>query len=166
MFDSDSAICFTYEVSIGIFYPSLLLLLPLAGLDRYLAITYYERYKKTMTNRKAIVAMLSSVGLNAILLDYPFWTGYQSASDCLFNLFHLFCIAIWCVVLGIINMVIQVKIFIVSRSCIRQYLINSPNNLPLRFGSSFQKMPSDANRPGLENLKCHSFCKQNLLDSR
>ena len=114
-------VCFIHELSIGIFYPSLLLLLSLAGLDRYLAIKYYEWYKRKMTNRRAILSMLITVTLNSLALNSPYWTGYQSANDCVFNLHQLFWVATWCVVLGVVNVVLELKILILSRKTIRDY---------------------------------------------
>lgn len=128
--------CLFYELSSGVWYPTLLLFLSLAGLDRYAAIKHYEWYKKRVTNRKAIVAMLVSFTLTGLIGDAPFWLGYDSPHDCNVNLTHVFWIVTCNVALGAVNIVLQVKLFLVSRKIIREYFSNTMQMKPIYFFSS------------------------------
>lgn len=120
-FISNRTVCAMHQLSMGLWYPSLLLFLSLAGWDRYAAIKHYEWYKKRMTNKRAIVAMVSAWLLNALVTEAPYWTGYKSLFECSANAFHVHCLFLWDLLLAFSNVALQVKLFIESHQAIRDY---------------------------------------------
>lgn len=119
--ESSGVACSIYELSIGVWYPALLLFLSLAGVDRYVAIRHYEWYKRKVTSKKVILAMVIAWTLNAFVVNIPYWTGYKSLFTCSVNETHMLFIFIWNILLGVVNIALQVKIFKVSRKVIKEY---------------------------------------------
>lgn len=138
-FVGDPTVCVVYQLSMGAWYPSLLLFLSLAGCDRYLAIKHYEWYKRRMSNRRALAAMAITWVLNALITESPYWTGYKSMFDCSANLTQVYCIFTWNLLLAAVNVALQVKIFLVSRQVIREYPVSAPRSI--RFTSRTVSSP-------------------------
>lgn len=103
-------------------YSVLLLCLSLAAFDRYLAIAHYEWYKRKVTTKNVILLLAGSIFLTFIIITSPFWTGYKSINNCTVNMTLVFWVFTWDLLLGIVCVILQVKIFIESRNVIRQYL--------------------------------------------
>lgn len=120
--EADYAACTIYKLTICVSYPSLLSFLFLAGLDRYLAIKHYDWYKRRMTNEKAIASMLAALLLTCLVFDLPYFIGSIDMTDCFYDVTHALCFVGWSAVLGIVNVVMQVRVFVVSRRVIRYYL--------------------------------------------
>lgn len=132
-----SDLCAVYELSIGVWYPALLLFLSLAGLDRYLAMRHYNWYRRKMSNRKAILSMAVTFVLNAVVVDLPYWTNLKSLDRCAANATHVGLIFAWNMLLGVVNMILQARIFSESRRAIRMYRFNGYYNAQV-FVASFQ----------------------------
>lgn len=128
--------CALYELGMGIWNPTLLLFLSLAGWDRYAAIRHYEWYRNHMTNRKALFAMIAAFFLNALIFDSPYWTGYKSLFNCSVNKAQMHCVFLWYLLLSFINIALQVQVFIESRKVIRKYSSSSLPHKTYRFSGS------------------------------
>ena len=73
----------------------------LAGLHRYLAIKYYEWYKKRMNNKMADIAMIVTWILNAVIIDSPYLTPYKSLDKRTANTTHMHWLFAWNVFRGV-----------------------------------------------------------------
>ena len=147
--------CNIYVFNASVGYSALLLCLSLAACDRYSAIAHYNWYKRKVTNRAVIIAMISSFFLTFVVTTSPFWTGYKSASSCTVNLTHMHWVLAWDLLLGIFSVVLHVKIYIVSRATIRQYAPQLRNLLPLtqRF------INQEINPQGINNPLCSTLIR-------
>lgn len=119
--DTDYLACIIYKLTICVSYPLLLSFLSLAGLDRYLAIEHYEWYKRKMTNKKALAGMFTALIINSGAFYSPYVTRHLTLNDCYYDLTHALCFVGWSVTLGAVNVVLQVKVFVVSMRAIRYY---------------------------------------------
>ena len=119
-----------YVLSAGVGYSALLLILSLAACDRYSAIAHYEWYKKRITNKVIILAIIGSFILTFLFITSPFWTGFKSIGSGTVNLTHMQFVLGWDLLLGIFSVILHVKIYIVSRLAIREYAPNL-NQFPL-----------------------------------
>jgi hypothetical protein len=109
-----------------LFYPAdysiLLICMSLAALDRYLSIVRFEWYQASVTNRGVILFIAIAVGLTYIIFTSPFWTGYRSIFTCTVNITHSVLGFTWNLFLGIICVILHFKIYIETKTLIRQYL--------------------------------------------
>jgi hypothetical protein len=103
-------------------YSILLICMSLAALDRYLSIVRYEWYQASVTNRGVILFIAIAVGLTYIIFTSPFWTGYRSIFTCSVNITHSVLGFTWNLFLGIICVILHFKIYIETKTLIRQYL--------------------------------------------
>jgi len=153
--------CKIYVFNASVGYSALLLCLSLAACDRYSAIAHYNWYKRKVTNRAVIIAMISSFFLTFVVTTSPFWTGYKSASSCTVNLTHMHWVLAWDLLLGIFSVVLHVKIYIVSRATIRQYATQLSNQLPLTQRFTNQEInPQGINNPPFINQTLRQRMRQ------
>ncbi|KZS17527.1 Uncharacterized protein APZ42_016400 [Daphnia magna] len=118
----DHLACQVFVLLCTVDYSVLLLCILLAAFDRYLSIVRYEWYKKNVTVRNVIVLITMTSALTLLIVTIPFWTGYQSIYTCTENLIHLHCVLAWDLFLGIVCVVLHFKIFVETKTVIRQYL--------------------------------------------
>ncbi|XP_057369339.1 uncharacterized protein LOC130690340 [Daphnia carinata] len=118
----DQLACQVFVLMCSVDYSVLLLCILLAALDRYLSIVRYEWYKKNVTVRNVIVLISTTSALTLVIVTIPFWTGYQSIYTCTENLIHLHWVLAWDLVLGTVCVVLHFKIFVETKTIIRQYL--------------------------------------------
>jgi hypothetical protein len=133
-------------------YSILLLFLSLAALDRYLAIAFYEKYKRRVTNRGVVLLLLSTSTLPFAVITSPFWMGSKSVNSCTINLSQMHWVFIWNSILGMVCVVLHVTIFVKSRAIIRQHFPNRRQQPPitLRFvNHSSVHPPADLNSGNL-----------------
>jgi hypothetical protein len=98
----------------------------MAAFDRYLAIARYEWYKETVTNRGVVATVSAASAVTFIVVTIPFWTDHQSIYTCTLNLSHVHWVYVLNFLLGIVCVLLHVKIFLASKSVIRQYLPSYP----------------------------------------
>jgi hypothetical protein len=103
-------------------YSLLLLCLSLTALDRYLSIVRYEWYLANVTGRGVVFVITIASALTLAIIDIPFWTGYQSIFTCTISMTHHYWICTWNLLLGIVCVVLHVKIFMETKTFIRQYV--------------------------------------------
>ena len=109
----------------------MLLCLTLAALDRYLAITRYEWYKRRVTVRGVVLLLSGSFGLTFIIVTSPFWTGFKSVYSCTINMTQMHWVFMWYLLLGLICVFLHGMIFVKSRTIIRQSQFNYSNQQPI-----------------------------------
>ena len=136
--NQDLLACRFFVFLAGVDYSALLLCLTLAALDRYLAITRYEWYKRRVTVRGVVLLLSGSFGLTFIIVTSPFWTGFKSVYSCTINMTQMHWVFMWHLLLGLICVILHGMIFVKSRTIIRQSQFNYSNQQPitLRFVNS------------------------------
>lgn len=117
----DRLACRIFVLLAGAVYSTLLIILLLAALDRYLALVRYEWYKRKVNVRCVCLLLLGVSALTFVVVTGPFWTGYKSVDACTLNLTHLHIVMVWDFVLGVVCVILHLKIFVKSRKVIRQY---------------------------------------------
>jgi hypothetical protein len=109
-----------------IFYPAddsaLMLCHLLATVDRYLSIARYEWYKANVTNRAVVLLITLALALSFFVITSPFWTGYKSIYTCTVNLTHVLSVNVWNLLLGIVCLLLQFKIFGKTKTFVRNYV--------------------------------------------
>lgn len=130
-------ICYLYVLGAGAHYSVLLICLVLSALDRYLAIACYSWYKSVISNRVVISVIVGFVIFTYIAVTSPFWLGFQSVTNCTVNMTHMFVVNSSHLIFGFLCVILQVMVFVQSRSAIRKYSVyfSQPNNIQLRFTS-------------------------------
>jgi hypothetical protein len=103
-------------------YSILLICMSLAALDRYLSIVRFEWYQANVTNRGVILSIAIAVGITYIIFTSPFWTGYRSIFTCTTTIIHSVWAFTWNLFLGIVCVVLHFKIFVETKTLIRQYV--------------------------------------------
>ena len=73
----------------GVGYSAQLFILSLAACDGYSAIAHYDWYKKRITNKLIILALIGSFILTFLVITSPFWTGFKSIGSGAVNLTHM-----------------------------------------------------------------------------
>ena len=121
----DELACRIYVLLCPVDYSILLICLSMASFDRYLAITKYEWYKSSVTNRGVVISIALASTLTFVVVTAPFWTGYQSIDTCTLNLAHVHWVYVLDFLLGIVCVALHVKIFFESKIVIRQYYLHS-----------------------------------------
>ncbi|KAI9558837.1 hypothetical protein GHT06_015626 [Daphnia sinensis] len=120
--NQDRLACPVFVLMCSADYSLLLLCLLLAAFDRYLSIVRYEWYKKNVTVRNVIILISITSALTLVIVTIPFWTGYLSIYTYTLNLTHLHCVLAWDLFLGTVCVVLHFKIFVETKTVIRQYL--------------------------------------------
>ena len=139
----DLSACRFFVVFAGVDYSILLICISLATLDRYLAITHYEWYRKKVTNRGVVYMLIGASALTFVILTSPFWTGYQSINTCTVNMTQMHWTFAWDLLIGIICVILHVKTYITSKTVIRESMPNYSHQLPIRltFVNSSTRQP-------------------------
>jgi hypothetical protein len=122
----DELACRIFILLCPVDYSILLICLAMAAFDRYLAIARYEWYKETVTNRGVVATVSAASAVTFVVVTIPFWTDHQSIYTCTLNLSHVHWVYVLNFLLGIVCVLLHVKIFLASKSVIRQYLPSYP----------------------------------------
>lgn len=93
--------------------------LMIAALDRLLALTRYEWYKRRLTNKKVIALLIAVYFITLAGITSPFWMGYQQAAKCTVNMTHMNYVMTVNIFTALICVCLHVKIFLESRKAIR-----------------------------------------------
>ena len=118
---NDEIACQMFVLNAGVGYSLLLVCLSLYALDRYLAVAHHEWYKEKVTNRVVLIAISGALTVSYIGITSPFWTGFKKINTCTINLTHVHWVLAWNLLLGIFCLSLHIKIYLESRSMIRQY---------------------------------------------
>lgn len=125
--------CQIFVISAGAHYTIILSYLVLGALDRYLAITRYEWYKKKVNNWVVILLLLFTFISTFLVISSPFWTGYKSVKTCTVNFTRMHIVLVYDFLLGILSVVLQIMIFIRSRAILNQHFLNHQTPISRRF---------------------------------
>lgn len=129
-----SVACQFFVFGAGANYTNILLFLAFAALDRYLAISRYDWYKRKVTNRGVLYLLLGTSLLTYFIVAAPFWTGFKSINNCSVNLTHMHTVLNFDLLVGVLCVILHIMIFIRSRAAIIQHSSNFPQTpLALRF---------------------------------
>jgi hypothetical protein len=112
--------CQIFVLNASVNYTIVLSFLALAALDRYLAISRYEWYKKKVTNRGTMSVLCIVFFVTYLAATSPFWTGFKSIRNCTINMTHIHVILIYDLFLGILCMTLHAMIFVRSRAAIKK----------------------------------------------
>jgi hypothetical protein len=138
--------CPPYVIFASVDYSILLLCVSLAVFDRYLTIVRYEWYKKKVTNRGAIAFISVASILTFFIITIPFWTGYNSIYNCTLNLAHMHWVLAWNLLLGIVCLVVNLKIFKESKNLMHNYMPNyHQESITVKFNNTSSRHFNDVN---------------------
>lgn len=144
--------CQLYVLHASVPHTVISIYLLLAAVDRYVAVNYYECYKKRMTNRIVISLLIGAYVVTFTTITAPFWTGYRRLRDCTVNLAQVHRVMLANVTLAIVCIWLHVKIFTSSRAILRRYRTDVQNTV-VRFNnfSSSRKVSSNLQESELFN---------------
>lgn len=113
--------CQLYVLHATVPYTVISLYLMITALDRLLAITRYEWYKRRVTNKRVILLLINVYLITLAGITSPFWTGFQQVVKCTVNMTHMHYVMTVNVTTAIVCICLHVKIFLLSRAVIQKY---------------------------------------------
>lgn len=113
--------CQIFTLGASVYYTVILSFLCLGALDRYLAITRYEWYKRKVNNRRVVYLLMATFISTFIVITSPFWTRFKILENCTVNFTHMHLVLVYDFFLGILCVMLHIMTFIRSRAVISQH---------------------------------------------
>lgn len=111
-------VCKIFVGLAGTAYSSLLLCLAVTATDRYLSIAHSDWYGRVMTVRLAVILTAGCYLVSVVTVSSPYWIGLRALDSCSVNMFHILCVMIWNLTLGVACVLLHVAIFLTCRRII------------------------------------------------
>lgn len=139
--------CQFFVFGAGANYTNILLFLAFGALDRYLAISKYDWYKRKVTNKGVLCLLTITSILTYFIVASPFWTGFKSINNCSVNLTHMHTVLNFDLLIGVLCVILHIMIFTRSRAAIIQHSSNFPQ-IPIahRFVSTAKQAVGDQSK--------------------